>query len=738
MPILPAAQDWIARVSAELLGIWKAANNGTVLVDAQGPISYDTLNAVAPITMAANIAEKRFDIGIEPTALIPSVPTNRTAYVDAANGSDTTGELGERTFPFLTIAAALLAIVTDPVPPSAANPALILVWPGVYDESPLTLPSWVTLASADGPITVTVQATDAAQPLLTMSPSSEANGLTLKGASGTGGIGILISASVTPPLGPPDIRRCKFVDCETGLACRGAGVAMKGAWLDFTRSPGEIMTTAIECSAGAAIQEIYHANIAGSPTATIGAGVLCDGASVAMGSFAIALAEDGTLIQNGGSAAYTTGIIAACDNGARIGATNGFLGLSNVRILDSVSNDLIAEGSSSAIVTISLQIGSQPTIALGSTWAGDWFDAAGERHFEGAAYVGSPGRPAVAAFGGGGIHSTGLRAWHNDNVEAGTFTDVTTELASASGSVINLVPGLGTANSLFVGSDQPLPGIYFDIAQAQVGGTITPKYWTGAAWTAIPRWMTAQAVPPYTPSANALFAATGKQDVRFAALPGDTAKAVNGVLKYWYLFEVTSGLTTIPRVEQVKLHTSHAAHGPDGTLLYYGDARPIVPINLDLSLWNPAVSAPTTATVSYSANVLQTGLRNFTNAVQRSIGCEVALPPQVDTSWPLDAVVIGYPNNTNTGLMDTQLHYVPVPAGSITVGALPGEQTIAVSQAAPGAVGAEMSLQYPLVLPSLIAGIDVVAMTFVRLSTDAFTGDFIVREIKGSARAWRS
>ena len=66
--------------------------------------------------------------------------TGNVVYVDAVNGDDTTGASGNHDLPFLTIAAALAA---------ASSGDTVMVYPGTYDESGLTIPTGVTLHGLD-------------------------------------------------------------------------------------------------------------------------------------------------------------------------------------------------------------------------------------------------------------------------------------------------------------------------------------------------------------------------------------------------------------------------------------------------------------------------------------------------------------------------------------------------------------------------------------------------------------
>jgi hypothetical protein len=737
LPELPT--NWLDVFTGKLLGLWQGQSAGVDLKDSNGNYpNVPILNAVTPLEMAYNKDQARFDLSIEPTALIPSVPTNRTAFVDAANGSDLTGELGERTFPFRTIAAALLAVVTDPVPPSAANPALVLVWPGIYDEDPLMLPSWVTLASADGAGTAIVQATAATSPLLTVNPSTIAKGLTFRGADGIGGVGIASTAAVTAPDWRPLIDSCVVQNCTVGISCSGTGAQAFLRLCEAKRGAGEVMDCAYQAKDEALLLGRF-CNAEGVPTAFLGQGVCCDNAELLLAELFCTLCTDGLLVTNGGSVVTSSSEFLACVNAVRIAAPGGVIDVGPSSIQQSLAEDVLVESSSGTLSLNNVIMERTPNIAAGATVFGPRLDRTTEEVvLEGSLRAGAPLRPASAAFGSGGIHVQGMIALQNDNLTVGTWTDVTESLASATGSEIAVFPANQVDACLFIGGDAPFPGLQLATTLAK-SGTVAAEYWNGAAWVAIPRWMTTLAAAPRTSTALALLDAVGRHNMRFSAMPAWATTTLDGNLKYWVRLRITGApLTTVPRLEQVLLHSNHTRVGPDGVVEHFGDARPLWAPELDLNLWQTgAGSAPTSATVSYSPLVSRGGLRTFTNAVQRSTGYDLLIPRGLDTSEPLTVTVEAYSSNADVGTVEMRLSYVRVPPGSLLTGALAGEQTVAVIQAAPGVAGQTMILTFTLPLPTWIAGSDRLAMTLTRLSTDAHTGDVIASKITAAGRRWR-
>ena len=89
-------------------------------------------------------------------------------------------------------------------------------------------------------------------------------------------------------------------------------------------------------------------------------------------------------------------------------------------------------------------------------WVGDWINNfAGDEgvNFEGELHVGSYVQPSESTFGGGDSHVLGLAALTNTNLEAGAWNDISVEIASGSGSTVDVVAGVAAANCFYVGGD---------------------------------------------------------------------------------------------------------------------------------------------------------------------------------------------------------------------------------------------------------------------------------------------
>jgi hypothetical protein len=729
LPELPT--DWLHPLLGKLLGLWRGQSRGIDLVDVNGDHpNVPIINAVDPLLMSYDEAESRLDLAIDPLALIPSVPTANTAYVDATNGSDvgpTAGQVGERTLPFLTVKAALDAVLLlGPAP--VTNPFLIQIKPGALTEVPLSIASGVTVASSDGPGTVTVVASTTTAALFTLLADSALSGITVAGASGAGGVGISTSAAAT-------VHRCAIVDCETLVRAKsGAELA-----LAHCNGVGDSSVLAGFEAVNSGQLVAHSCNVTGQSGSLLGGPAFrSDGLGselvVAAGCSAV-YADEGVTASTNGKATVAGFAARSCGIGVRIPATGGTIEIGASEISDSAADDISVEAASGRLIAAGVLHDKPASIVAGADVYGMLLDRVNERSEQlGTFCVGSLDRPAASGAGQGCATVDGMVAQHWDGV---TWTDVTDELRSSSGSVVDVVPGLGLGNHLYIGSDVPIFGLLLDIALAQTGGTITPEYWAGG-WTAFD-WMTSLAEAPYTPSGNALLAATGRQNMRFGAMPGWVQSVENAITKYWIRLRVSSVLTfPAPQLESLRLHGSYTRLDEDGVEEMFGDARPTVEVDLDMSTWKAGVgTAPTTANVLYGANTTVGSVADYTvGPGDRELGRRINLPPGLDTSWPVELAVEWYPTNTNTGALQMTLYHALVPAGAILNGGLT-EGTIAATPTPPGVIGEIGTIDYSMLWPAGIAGVDGLAMTLRRIGGDPFTGDAIVTRATLRYRAWR-
>lgn len=744
---LSAGQNWAQRLAALLFGVRHMQDGGTLLVDGEGqPREYDTLNAVAPLRAYANPSESRFDLEIEPTALDPDVPTARTAYVDGVNGHDTgdsIGIVGNRNRPFLTPGAAIAAVII--AGPSASAPYLIQIHPGTYDMEPTVLPSYVIISSSDGPSSVILQASTADDALLTMQPSSRLKGIGIRGANGSGGVGVLIPYTSADATERPQIERCVFRDCETCVRVTGSGASVFLWRCEAQCIDGESIEVAYEAvSGGLMLGRENNAEGAASPLAQIGTGFRCDGSGseLLVAEAFMVLCGNGFYASNGGRMVTASSAYRACSYAVRIAASGGTIDHGPSEIENSLVEDVLVESSSGRIDFNNVVVDKRPNIAAGAAVFGTVLDR--ERRVlvhEGTVCAGTPDRPAVLAAGQGCATVDGMAAQWRLVGTPDVWTDVTDELVSESGSIINAVPGTATGSYLYIGGDLPCDGLLLDCALARTGGAMIWEYWDGALWQPV-AWMTAEASPPYAPSANAMLTAAVLQNVRFGARTGQAASTENAKLKYWYRLSVTSALTVIPRLESAKLHYAYTRLGINGVIEHFGNGEPYGYLDVDMSQWRAGSgTAPQTTVVSYSASVSRTSPAAYQANADRELGYDLELPPDVDTSRPIELLLEWYCTTTSTGTARFELVYVPVPSASTLNGGLAGQQILSLAPVGNGTIGLTQIATATVSAPGLVSGSGRVGLTLRRLALtgpDTLAGVLVISKARLRYRRWRS
>jgi hypothetical protein len=727
-------QDWIARNEANLFGIRRLADNGVTLED-----EFAEANLVAPLRAASNKPDDRFDISIDPLALIPDVPTNNTVWVDPVNGDDGTGEAGQQTRPFATMAAAIVAAKL--LIPSATNPVLVSLRPGIHTTAPLNMAAspYITIAGTDGEETAIIQASTTTSPLITGGDGVVIKNVTLEGANGTGGIGVLMASS-----GSMRVEACAIRDCVAGLRVTNSGSRLWALRSVLRRQSGQVMATGAEATSGGELLA-RDTRVEGEPGTLVSVGFRCDDSVVVMGEFAVDYAEDALLVSTDGRLDAANGGVTNSTNGARVASSNGRLGLATVFFEDSTSWDILVEGAGSTLRTNGvLSTGTKISVNGSADWFGTWFDILAETaNTQGSLNVGSATRPAEFAAGAGSNTTTGLAALTNDNLEAGTWTDVTALVVSPDGSVFDVFPGLALGNSFYIGADQPFPGLFIDTRQAAVGGTIVPKFWDGA-WQTFD-WMTTDASAPYGSAGNTIFASAVTNQMRFGLMPGWITKNLNGIVKYWVRLEVTSGLTTLPRCESMMLHANHTKVNPDGFVEHFGDAQPrrIIPAgSIAPSLWQTVTGAPNSISVALSTSIIYPSW-GFPNNLVRQIYNSLAIPPGLNTALPLELEVEWDPGtSTNTGNLELQAYYVAHQSNAVLAGALPGpltEATSTVLTAGPGIAYRGVRSTHPLLIPGVTSQHESLGLTLQRdggAGPDTFTGEARIRSIRLFGTFW--
>ena len=219
-------------------------------------------------------------------------------------------------------------------------------------------------------------------------------------------------------------------------------------------------------------------------------------------------------------------------------------------------------------------------------------------------------------------------------------------------------------------------------------------------------------------------------------------KALNGETKYWVRIRITTNITSVATLEQMKLHTDRREINADGYPEYFGASRPERTIDIPVNSFQAAGGSPANQDVAYGTNLIVGHVENnFQNAVTDQSGIAIRLPVDTDTSYELELDIEWMPSTTNTGNCTWTIYHLTHGTGTVLAVGTPGpltETTTAVNTAGPG-------VQYETVISTIsldISGASATDKTTFALmiqrqgGADAFTGNAIVDTISLRRRAW--
>jgi hypothetical protein len=573
---------------------------------------------------------------------------------------------------YTTIAAALAYAVT--LVPSASNPILVQVWPGIYSEvNPLVVPNYVTVAGeayGRGLVEVT-PVTNTAAVFSLAAANAGLQKLKVKGASGSGGIGISIAGSV-------DVIDCIVQDCETGILVSGAGVYP--TITDTTVLAGLLgsVTDAVLVQSGALVT-LFNLRLMSTVGVAITRGVVADNCEVSVVGGFFRACGTGLVVKNGGEMRATGTFLSVCTTAVEVdpagssGSSTLYLfgnvidGSVNYDIKTSAATSaLFAQGLSADIAKCSLNNAARNVISFISDELG-W-----ERQFVLAGLsVGDAvlGRSSYQGQGGGYVRDMLVYTY---NQATGIYTDVSAVARSGSGTFT--FPGAAVNNAIYISVDRQDASDYLKfyglramLQTLRQGGALVFEYWNGAAWTAVDI-MERQYSPPNDSYANGSYLNNLQVVTRFASgMFSAWAKndpPTTGNNRFWLRIRVSTLLTVVPVFTQFQLYPSCQKVAEDGFGQYFGVARPIRRLPFEWQSFSTSGNAPASQDVYLSDNldVGRTFNRFADGAIDR-VAMAVYLPTDIDTSCPVRLVLSFAPNGAVNGNVEWRFRWASSKSG---------------------------------------------------------------------------
>jgi len=589
---------------------------------------------------------------------------------DAVGRTVTLGSTGADYTDFDDAMAAVSALS-----PGSGNPITLLIYPGTYGIDPTTVPDYVgVVGTFGGTGGVALTANDDDDVILTLGSNCGVSDLRIKGASNTNGVGVKVAGGDSSA----SIRSCLISNCTTGIWADGSLTSM--SVYDSTVFP-KISGTTTGCYAtDSGRLSLYNTVLQGySPGFLMTTGCYADGGTIGINGLVSLFCTNAVYVDDGGEVFVSSGSIGNATNAIRMGSTgtDSKASILSVNIQDSTTYDLYLEGSDNELHFISgvfdvskasIATGAEASINSFSQFPGDegmvtW----------GQQEIGRVGEGNELAVGEGDSTVIGMIVQTNTNGTAGSWADETDDAKSSSGSPVTMFPGVAAENCLYIGGDFEFVGFRMSTISTAItlgAGVIDMEYWNGSSWASV-LYMETKADAPYTHRANNVFENTDSIQVRFGTRTNWATTALNGETKYWVRIRVTTGITTAPVFEQIKLSTNRNELNADGFRETFGSAEQIKPIAIDYALLDVNGFSSGNKSITFGTN---TGIvaqnNNRANSAKDGAGGVIRVPEGLDTSLPVLMTVQWAVDGTATGAVEIEGALAPFEPGDALDGTL--------------------------------------------------------------------
>ena len=540
---------------------------------------------------------------------ITQIDTGNTLWVDAVFGNDGTALPDRQDLPYLTVGAALAAVVSGDA---------IMIRPGLYAEEGLTLPSDVSIEGQGGWQVTEIGLHAAVSDIMAVSDQSSIEGIAFLIPSTAGLAGVRYTGVADPTF---SIYNCNFYGDRGAGAGAGDGLVKNGVGKIIgaeIRGDRAGMNALLRVDRGVIALESIH--VPPDPAGgTINVIALCEGTPgpgvpptpANSGRFQLVDINAGNpnitdVIRMDGGTAIIFGINTFnVLNSLHIAADNIQLEVLGGKMEQnpagfSVLVDPLLTGTDSVVrITANHQpIYSYPVVVAASGDFGLSFFQEAEtsaskpgflsqqRTFGTDLALGFPERGSALYAGKGSPYSIGsyfqTATGATAATDGGAFVDVSLAAQSLTGSTVTL-PGLGTGNVLMWCSRRAdaasvqLKSWGLEILQttASVGGAYVFEISsTGTTWTAVGvQAVSKEASYRY---ADQVFLRPNSTELLRFGIDDDTAwtnRTINGVAGYWIRVRITALVTTLPVFETLWLGDSFLVANNRGQLQAAGLAQ---------------------------------------------------------------------------------------------------------------------------------------------------------------------
>ncbi len=339
----------------------------------------------------------------------------------------------------------------------------------------------------------------------------------------------------------------------------------------------------------------------------------------------------------------------------------------------------------------------------------------------------------------------------NDDGSGTSFINITAQ-ASDPSTTVSLFQGTAVGNVVYIGGDFEFFGIKTLTNTPWGAGDsalVALEYWNGA-WTVFD-YMVTNSIAPFDVRTTLIFETAGSEQVRFNNLSGWIQRTVDSINKFWVRIRVTSIISLIPIINQIKLHTNRTEINSSGYREYFGNARTTSSLAWDVGLLEPANSSPGNGDVYVSDNLNVGRVENlFADGTIDRSGFNAYLPENVDTSigikfrwsWSSTVATGNVEWVIRWGFTNDGFSVFPSAATAPPVG--PNEQSITLVTAAPGTSNTQKNESVILVITTfnpqpLVGDPDMIWLTIQRTGNavaDTLAGSLRLIQIQGVYMKW--
>jgi hypothetical protein len=268
---------------------------------------------------------------------------------------------------------------------------------------------------------------------------------------------------------------------------------------------------------------------------------------------------------------------------------------------------------------------------------------------------GTASDPSNISMGEGKYNINDIIFLTNTDLEAGTWTNMTDDAISNTGSTFNIFSDTGIGNCFYIGSTKPIVGFKINVTTSTndiyTQSDIIMEYWNGSLWTEF-YVMNTLADPPFYCNTDHFICIQDKQQVRFGLTTAApfVNKSLNGFTKKWIRGRLAVAISNLPQAEYIKLHVNQTEVGKDGFVEHFGNSRThdLLPWMFE-SMEILGSSLNDQPVYMYdNIGIDRTGNR-FDNGVISRKGRINILPKDIDISFPIKFTLSFIGDSDNSG-----------------------------------------------------------------------------------------